>query len=277
MNRTNQILRDLTEAADISVRTNPQLLRSVNKVTAKDDAKRRGKGDRLRRKSDLAELRASPMRRDLAADPVAYPARPRTCAFPVTTGREPRSGGALGQPQIQPWRWTPYRGSIWAFPVRERTTSLTSTSGFSRRNSAMDSLACWPSGTLQRRSSGPLRLHCQRGRRAPGGLAAEVVEVQYQPDFLRRNLEARRAFADHADRCQGEPRPASDHISQPAGLLLRARRGRRRREWQQTPALLFSTELSPDGPLTVHTLHSAGKGGWLDLPRKLAEPPRRSG
>ncbi|MBF9071540.1 hypothetical protein [Streptacidiphilus fuscans] len=33
--------------------------------------------------------------------------------------------------------------------------------------------------------------------------------------------------------------------------------------WNQTPALLFSTSLPMDGPLTVHALQAKGTGGWL--------------
>ncbi|UJB44484.1 hypothetical protein [Streptomyces sp. A1-5] len=36
--------------------------------------------------------------------------------------------------------------------------------------------------------------------------------------------------------------------------------------WDETPCLVFSTELPLDGPLTVHTLEAGGKGGWLDTP-----------
>ncbi|SHN14601.1 hypothetical protein [Streptomyces yunnanensis] len=33
--------------------------------------------------------------------------------------------------------------------------------------------------------------------------------------------------------------------------------------WDETPCLVFSTELPLDGPLTVHALHTEGQGGWL--------------
>jgi hypothetical protein len=36
--------------------------------------------------------------------------------------------------------------------------------------------------------------------------------------------------------------------------------------WDQTPALLFSTELPIDGALTVHALRAPGRGGWLRGP-----------
>ncbi|MFI1395253.1 hypothetical protein [Streptomyces sp. NPDC020681] len=36
--------------------------------------------------------------------------------------------------------------------------------------------------------------------------------------------------------------------------------------WNETPSLLFSTELPVDGPLTVHAAQSDGKGGWLNKP-----------
>lgn len=33
--------------------------------------------------------------------------------------------------------------------------------------------------------------------------------------------------------------------------------------WDETPSLVFSTELPLDGPLTVHALQAEGRGGWL--------------
>jgi hypothetical protein len=36
--------------------------------------------------------------------------------------------------------------------------------------------------------------------------------------------------------------------------------------WDETPALLFSTEISMTDPLTVHTLHVDGPGGWMNIP-----------
>ncbi|WP_329531925.1 hypothetical protein OG568_15075 [Streptomyces sp. NBC_01450] len=36
--------------------------------------------------------------------------------------------------------------------------------------------------------------------------------------------------------------------------------------WNETPALLFSTEISLTDPLTVHVLHADGPGGWLHIP-----------
>ncbi|WP_433471441.1 hypothetical protein [Saccharomonospora azurea] len=37
--------------------------------------------------------------------------------------------------------------------------------------------------------------------------------------------------------------------------------------WNETPVLIFSTELPPDGPVTVNTLCAKGSGGWLSNPR----------
>ena len=36
--------------------------------------------------------------------------------------------------------------------------------------------------------------------------------------------------------------------------------------WNETPALLFSTEIALTDPLTVHALHADGPGGWLHIP-----------
>lgn len=33
--------------------------------------------------------------------------------------------------------------------------------------------------------------------------------------------------------------------------------------WNETPALIFSTQLPPDGHVTVHALRAEGRGGWL--------------
>ena len=36
--------------------------------------------------------------------------------------------------------------------------------------------------------------------------------------------------------------------------------------WNETPAMVFSTTLSQDGPVTVHALCAEGSGGWLSRP-----------
>ncbi|WP_030685829.1 hypothetical protein [Streptomyces sp. NRRL B-1347] len=41
--------------------------------------------------------------------------------------------------------------------------------------------------------------------------------------------------------------------------------------WDETPCLVFSTELPLDGPLTVHTLEAKGDGGWLDAPARVLD------
>ncbi|MEV6946950.1 hypothetical protein AB0N07_34315 [Streptomyces sp. NPDC051172] len=41
--------------------------------------------------------------------------------------------------------------------------------------------------------------------------------------------------------------------------------------WNETPSLVFSTELPLDGPLAVHLLESGGDGGWLDAPPRTLD------
>jgi hypothetical protein len=43
--------------------------------------------------------------------------------------------------------------------------------------------------------------------------------------------------------------------------------------WDETPCLVFSTELPLDGPLAVHTLEAGGEGGWLDAPERVLDHP----
>ncbi|MGW2045892.1 hypothetical protein ACWCPF_12000 [Streptomyces sp. NPDC001858] len=52
--------------------------------------------------------------------------------------------------------------------------------------------------------------------------------------------------------------------------------------WNETPGLLFSTELPLDGPVTVHALHASGAGSRLDLQGTVGtreadvdQPPRQ--
>ncbi|MFB7324703.1 hypothetical protein [Streptomyces sp. NPDC056190] len=42
-------------------------------------------------------------------------------------------------------------------------------------------------------------------------------------------------------------------------------------EWNETPSLLFSTELPTDGTVTVHALQAPGRGGWLTAPSGKSE------
>lgn len=43
--------------------------------------------------------------------------------------------------------------------------------------------------------------------------------------------------------------------------------------WNETPCLVFSTELPLDGPLAVHVLEAEGAGGWLEAPASLLDHP----
>ncbi|OQO93630.1 hypothetical protein B1813_03540 [Saccharomonospora piscinae] len=41
--------------------------------------------------------------------------------------------------------------------------------------------------------------------------------------------------------------------------------------WNETPVFIFSTELPPDGHVTVHALCALGRGGWLSRPHAESE------
>lgn len=95
---------------------------------------------------------------------------------------------------------------------------------------------------------------------------AKPVGYQYRPQFFAevwKPGESSRVFAiackgNHSDRKKAYEQLASA-AAHADGVHIGA--------WNETPALLFSTELSLDGPLTVHALHADDPGGWLHIPQ----------
>lgn len=93
----------------------------------------------------------------------------------------------------------------------------------------------------------------------------KTVGYAYRPQFFAevwKPGESSRVFpiackGNHSDRQKAYEQLASAAVHAD-GVHIGA--------WNETPALLFSTEISLDGPLTVHTLHADGPGGWLRIP-----------
>ncbi|MFD8333216.1 hypothetical protein ACFV42_11240 [Streptomyces solisilvae] len=93
----------------------------------------------------------------------------------------------------------------------------------------------------------------------------KTVGYHYRPQFFAevwKPGESSRVFpiackGNHSDRQKAYEQLASAAVHAD-GVHIGA--------WNETPALLFSTEISRDGPLTVHALHADGPGGWLHVP-----------
>ncbi len=93
----------------------------------------------------------------------------------------------------------------------------------------------------------------------------KTVGYQYRPQFFAevwKPGESSRVFpiackGNHSDRRKVYEQLASAAVHAD-GVHIGA--------WNETPALLFSTEISLSDPLTVHALHADGPGGWLRIP-----------
>ncbi len=95
---------------------------------------------------------------------------------------------------------------------------------------------------------------------------SKTVGYHYRPQFFAevwRPGESSRVFpiackGNHSDRQKAYEQLASAAVHAD-GVHIGT--------WNETPAFLFSTEISMDGPLTVHALHAEGPGGWLHIPQ----------
>ncbi|WP_225859483.1 hypothetical protein [Streptomyces albicerus] len=94
----------------------------------------------------------------------------------------------------------------------------------------------------------------------------KTVGYHYRPQFFAevwKPGESSRVFpiackGNHSDRQKAYEQLASAAVHAD-GVHIGA--------WNETPALLFSTEISLSDPLTVHALHADGPGGWLHIPK----------
>ncbi|MEU1192330.1 hypothetical protein [Streptomyces sp. NPDC005859] len=92
----------------------------------------------------------------------------------------------------------------------------------------------------------------------------KTVGYHYRPQFFAevwKPGESSRVFpiackGNHSDRQKAYEQLASAAVHAD-GVHIGA--------WNETPALLFSTEISLTDPLTVHALHADGPGGWLHI------------
>ncbi|WP_062350912.1 hypothetical protein [Herbidospora yilanensis] len=262
MKPTDQVLRDLAEASDIAVRTSSELVGKVRKAAAKDDAKRKQRDDRLRRKTDLTELPRSSKAQSLHLPPwhVLH-----ELAHALSLSRQGASRGLA-----EHW------GSL------KYSQALDSESGFfmelsgEGKSNVAQQYKRIQSQELGHGFARLLTRHILRQRHPDhfvsivsadvvlkAGWANRSYKYNYQPDFFAEiwkpgepSLVIPIAAKGNHDR-----RPITSH-NQLASCSAHAEAvviG----ELGETPALLFSTELSPEGPLTVHALESRGEGGWL--------------
>jgi hypothetical protein len=87
----------------------------------------------------------------------------------------------------------------------------------------------------------------------------------YRPQFLAevwKPGEPSRVFPIRAKGNHGNSATSYDQLASASAHVEAVHIG----SWNETPSLIFSTEISVDGPLTIHALHADEDGGWLNGP-----------
>ncbi|MGW1993119.1 hypothetical protein [Embleya sp. NPDC001921] len=92
-----------------------------------------------------------------------------------------------------------------------------------------------------------------------------TVGYHYRPQFFAEVWKPGESSRVFPIACKGNHSDRQKAYEQLASAAVHAD-GVHIGDWNQTPALLFSTEISLNDPLTVHVLHADGPGGWLHIP-----------
>ncbi len=85
---------------------------------------------------------------------------------------------------------------------------------------------------------------------------------RYRPQFFAEVWKPGEPSRVIPIKCKGNHSNAAtshDHLASASAHVEAVHIG----AWDETPALIFSTEIPVDGPLTVHALQAPGTGGWL--------------
>ncbi|GLY88613.1 hypothetical protein Airi02_065420 [Actinoallomurus iriomotensis] len=85
----------------------------------------------------------------------------------------------------------------------------------------------------------------------------------YRPQFFAEVWRPREPSRVFPIRCKGNHSNAAashDQLASASAHVEAVHIG----SWNETPSLIFSTEISVDSPLTIHALHSDEDGGWLN-------------
>jgi hypothetical protein len=97
----------------------------------------------------------------------------------------------------------------------------------------------------------------------------KTVGYQYRPQFFAEVWKPGESSRVIPIACEGNHSDRQKACEQLASAAVHAD-GVHIGAWNETPALLFSTEISLEGPLTVHALHAEGPGGWMHIPNSVS-------
>lgn len=267
---TKGVLRDLAQLSSVAVQSNAALAGSVETAVARDDKRRAEKGTSVRRKSGLDALPRAEIGHSIELAPwhVLH-----DLAQALSLSRQ-----GAGRGLAEHWGGLKYSQAL--DPVSDSYMQLsTEAKGIARDYKRLQSreLGQGFSVALAREIL---------GRRYPDRfvslVSADIVmragwskasaRYPYRPDFFAevwKPGEPSRVFPIASAGHHGSPKFSHTQLAARSAHVEAMHIG----AWNETPCLVFSTELPSKGPLTVHALHACGEGGWLyDSP----EHPLRS-
>jgi hypothetical protein len=272
---TGEVLRDLAQPSNVALHSNSELAGDVSAAAADDDKQRKGKDlDPLRRKPELQPIPAKDLNRVVQLTPWEVL---HTLGRSIALARR-----GAGRGLAEHWGCLKYNQALtgnsdafMALSLEGRETAdyykalqsgelgtgfaLALTTRLLNKRYPDHFVSIVPADTALRagwaltsRDSGP-----KSGYRYRPQFFAEV----WRPD------EPSRVFPIA---CKGNHSGLSASHTQLASASAHVE-AVHIGAWDETPCLVFSTELPLDGPLTVHTLEAGGKGGWLDTPGRVLD------
>lgn len=264
-----EILRDLVEPSNISVRSGSRLVGNVEAAAAKDDKARQERGEPLRRKPALAGISGRELAHtvELTAWEVLH----------VLGRAMSLSRKGAGRGLAEHWGCLKYsqaltgnRRSFLALSTEGRDTAehykalqsgelgigfgLTLAERALRARYPEHSVSIVPADTVLRAGWALTSRESKDTERRSG--------YRYRPQYFAEVWQPGGPSRVFPIACKGNhANPVVSHtqLASASAHVEAVHIG----AWNETPALVFSTEIPVDGVLTVHTLQAEGKGGWL--------------
>lgn len=262
---TEDVLQELVQSSNLAINSSPMLVTSVEKAAAKEDNERKRKGEQpLRRKNGLDALPRSEVAGALELSPW-HVLHDLSHALSLS-----RQGAGRGLAE----HWGSLKYSQALDPIPHMYIQLSNEGkSIARYYKKLQSQELGQGFALA------LARHILRQRypdRFVSIVSADIViragwpkgspGYKYQPDFFAevwKPGEPSRVFpmATKGNHDRG-PNYSYKQLAACSAHVEAMHIG----TWNQTPCLIFSTELSTEGPVTIHCLHAPGKAGWLQAP-----------
>ncbi|MFF0479406.1 hypothetical protein [Streptomyces sp. NPDC004284] len=275
MKPAKKVLLDLDTSSNISVRSNEELLGKVRSVIAADDKTRKEKGDEpLRRKPHLSEIPRTELDRQMRVSlwDVLHTLGRATALSWKGAGRGlAEHWGALKYSQALAGGTDSFLGlSEEGRQIAERYKNLQSHElgiGFALTLAKTMLGRTYPDHSV---SIVPADTALRGGWALTSRDKGNKVGYRYRPQYFAEVWRPGEPSLVVPVVCKGNHSNASVSADQLASASVHAE-GVHVGEWNQTPSLLFSTELPTDGTVTVHAVQAKGRGGWLAGPSGKTE------